>query len=249
MSLGDAVEIIGRGSRFLVACHRRPDADALGSAMGLAAVLRSLGKEAVVYVPEVLPETVRFLDDAGTLTRELDPKDRFDATFLTDTASAQLLPNRFPDSDVSGPVVVLDHHAAHDAFGDVVVRDLEAAATGEVVVQLAEALGVAELPAEAAEPLYAALVADTGGSGTRAPAPRPFGSGPGCSTPARTRGSRRTTSSRTGRGSGSCFCASSSGRSSSTSTVGSPPCASPARCSPAPAPTTTWWRAWSTTGA
>ncbi|MFW6023733.1 MAG: DHH family phosphoesterase, partial [Myxococcota bacterium] len=80
-----------------------------------------------------------------------------------DTAAAELLPNGFPEPEVTGPVVVLDHHAAHDDYGDVIVRDVRAAATAVVVVELAEALGVEVLPAEAAKPLYAALVADTGG--------------------------------------------------------------------------------------
>ncbi|MFW6031689.1 MAG: DHH family phosphoesterase, partial [Myxococcota bacterium] len=64
MSVNDAANLVQGGHRFLVACHRRPDADALGSALGFSAVLRALGKEAVIFVPEPLPETVRFLEGA-----------------------------------------------------------------------------------------------------------------------------------------------------------------------------------------
>jgi phosphoesterase RecJ-like protein len=59
--------------------------------------------------------------------------------------------------------LIVDHHVAHDDFGDVIVRDVNACATGVVVMQLAEALGVHDLPKEAAAPLYAAIIADTGG--------------------------------------------------------------------------------------
>lgn len=163
MSLNDAADVVQRGDRFLVVCHRRPDADALGSALGFAAVVRALGKKAVVFVPEPLPETVRFVEGADRIVGTLDEGDRFDATFLMDTAAAELRPSGFPEPEVTGPVVVLDHHAAHDDYGDVIVRDARAAATAVVVVELAETLGVRELPAEAAKPLYAALVADTGG--------------------------------------------------------------------------------------
>src|SRR5262245_27575673 len=55
------LRLVSEGSRFLVCCHRRPDADALGSALGLAAVLRHLGKEAVVLIPEELPPGVGFI--------------------------------------------------------------------------------------------------------------------------------------------------------------------------------------------
>jgi phosphoesterase RecJ-like protein len=59
--------------------------------------------------------------------------------------------------------VIVDHHVAHDDFGDVVVRDVKACATAVVVMHLANALGVNPLPRSASAPLYTALVADTGG--------------------------------------------------------------------------------------
>jgi phosphoesterase RecJ-like protein len=157
------VRLIRAGGSFLVSCHRRPDADALGSALGLAAVLREVGKDVVVLVPEEVPAGVRFLPGAGAVAHDLPPGSRFDATFVTDTAARSLLPPRFPDRDVTGPVVIVDHHAAHDEYGDFIVRDVAAVATAEVVLALARDLGVVEVPPDAREPLYAALVADTGG--------------------------------------------------------------------------------------
>ncbi len=161
MSQEDAIALIERGQRFLVACHRRPDADALGSALGLAEVLRAFGKEVAIFVPDALPLSLRFLarDD---ILREA-PEGPFDASFVMDTASTALLPKGLPGPEVRGPLVVVDHHASHDDVGDLVVRNVNACATGEVVMDLAEALGVRPVPGAAATPLYAALVADTGG--------------------------------------------------------------------------------------
>jgi bifunctional oligoribonuclease and PAP phosphatase NrnA len=166
-----AVALVRRGARFMVTGHRRPDADALGSALGFAEILRSLGKEAVVFVPEAVSDSLRFLPGLEGLASTLEEGLRFDATFVMDTAASDLLPKGFPPRDVSGPVVVVDHHAAHDAFGDVVVRDVSACATAQVVVDLAARLGVDDLPPGSAVPLYAALVADTGGF--RYPGTRP----------------------------------------------------------------------------
>lgn len=157
-----ALDVIRRGKRFLVTCHKRPDADALGSALGFAEVLRSLGKEAVVFVPEPLPLGLRFLAGSGLVT-ELRPAERFDGTFVMDTASAALLPAGLPGAEARGPLVIIDHHAAHDDVGDIVVRNTAACATGEVIMDLAEELGVRPVPKAAATPLYAAIVADTGG--------------------------------------------------------------------------------------
>ncbi len=156
----EALGLVAKGTRFLVTCHRRPDADALGSALGFAAILRELGKEAVVWVPEEIAENLRFLP--GEVAREL-PEGVFDSTWVMDTASEVLLPLGLPGADVRGPLVIVDHHAGHDDVGDVVVRDVDACATGEVIMDLAEALGHRPVPPAAAVPLYAAIVADTGG--------------------------------------------------------------------------------------
>ncbi|MCA9580316.1 MAG: DHH family phosphoesterase [Myxococcales bacterium] len=162
----EALALIRGGKRFLVTCHRRPDGDALGSAMGLSDVLRVLGKDVVTYCPDDVPETLAFLLGVEGLCRNLDDvPGAFDATFVMDTASRVLLPKGFPERDRSGPVVVVDHHAAHEDFADVVVRDARACATGEIVLDLAASLGVArsDLTLVGATGLYGALVADTGG--------------------------------------------------------------------------------------
>lgn len=158
-----AKRLVEAGQRFVVTCHRRPDADALGSALGLAEILRALGKEAVVFVPEPIPEYLRFLPGAAEVRRALPEGETWDACFITDTASTALLPEGMPERRVAGPIVVLDHHAAHDGLGDFVIRDTRAVATAEVVLAFGRELGVEEIPGAAATPLYAALVADTGG--------------------------------------------------------------------------------------
>lgn len=159
----EAVRLIREGQRFLCTCHVMPDADALGSALGFAVVLRMLGKEATVWSGDPVNKSLRFLPGSGDVVRELPAGARYDATFVFDTASRQLLPKIWPARETTGPVVMIDHHAAHDDFGDVVVREVDGVAAGEVALRVAADLGVKELTREAAVPFYAALVADTGG--------------------------------------------------------------------------------------
>jgi phosphoesterase RecJ-like protein len=157
-----AVQLIRNGQRFLLTCHVLPDPDAVGSMLGLAEILKSLGKEVVIYNRDPVPETVSFLPGVAEVRSSIPPGVRFDAMLITDTAARSLLPRILPPLAVTGPRVIVDHHLVHDDFGDVVVRDVEACATAIVVIELAAALGVRPLPRAAAEPLYAALVADTG---------------------------------------------------------------------------------------
>jgi phosphoesterase RecJ-like protein len=159
----DVVEIARNGERFLVACHRRPDADSLGSALGLIKTLRAIGKEATLFMPEEIPVSLLFLMDGEEGVGEVPEGTRYDATWVMDIAAKALLPPGFPGPEVTGPVVIIDHHHAHDDVGDVVYRDTNSAATGEVVVRLIEELGLESLPEGSATPLYAAIVSDTGG--------------------------------------------------------------------------------------
>ena len=163
MTRARAVSLVEEGRRFLLTCHLRPDGDALGSMLGLAAVLRALGKEVVMFNVDPVPEYLRFLPRAVEVLRAAPLGEPFDATFVTDTASRALLPAELPPAEVTGPWVVVDHHAAHDGFGDVVVRETDAVATGEVVLRLMADLGVERVPPDAAVPLYTAIVTDTGG--------------------------------------------------------------------------------------
>jgi phosphoesterase RecJ-like protein len=78
-----------------------------------------------------------------------------------DAAAESLVPPR-PEG-LRGPVVIIDHHAVHDDYGDMILREPDACATGLVVIRAMRELGLSKIPKGAARPLYAAIVADTGG--------------------------------------------------------------------------------------
>jgi phosphoesterase RecJ-like protein len=61
------VEIVRAHRRFLLTTHIRPDGDALGSELAMAAVLESLGKDVLVCNAFAVPPTLRFLDPGGKL--------------------------------------------------------------------------------------------------------------------------------------------------------------------------------------
>src|SRR5262249_44964150 len=63
--------------------------------------------------------------------------------------------------EISGTVVVLDHHRVAVDFGDVCWRDPDAAAVGVMVFRLGKQLG-AEITPAAAEALFVSIVSDTG---------------------------------------------------------------------------------------
>lgn len=163
MSMDAIVALIQRGNDFLVFPHRRPDADAFGSALALAAGIRALGKQAAVYLPEAVPSSLAFLPGSDAVIHQISSASSFDASFVLDTAALSLFPSGLPSKEAMGSLVVLDHHRVHDDFGDLVFRDVEASSTGELVAALLERLGLQQWTLATATPLYAALVGDTGG--------------------------------------------------------------------------------------
>jgi phosphoesterase RecJ-like protein len=159
-AFAEVVRVIRAGRRFLVGGHARPDGDALGSMLATAHGLRALGKEVVIYDRDPAPDRLAFLPGALELVTT-PPEGPFDAAIVHDCGDAHLLGPEFPPSSVRGPLIVLDHHAASRPFGDLVVRDPDAAAVGVIVARLLKALNV-PLTKPIAECIWCSLVSDTG---------------------------------------------------------------------------------------
>lgn len=145
-----------------IVTHIRPDADAVGSACGLAFALRELGIEADVYIGQHDPWPENLSSIPGVkdviLGREL-PADGLVVT--TDCASLDRT-GSFRHVLAADPtrVVVIDHHASNPGFGGMNLV-LPSESTTVIIRELMRYLGV-ELTTEIAYCLYAGLVTDTG---------------------------------------------------------------------------------------
>jgi phosphoesterase RecJ-like protein len=84
-----------------------------------------------------------------------------DVVVACDTAAASRLGTLQGLLDSAGTVVVLDHHAVGDGFGDVRVVDEHASCTGVLALALIDELGI-PLDPGMADALYLALLTDTG---------------------------------------------------------------------------------------
>jgi phosphoesterase RecJ-like protein len=156
------VDVLRAHDRFLVTTHENPDGDALGSLLAMTLALRSLGKDATMYLAgqAPLPGEYAFMN-LSELRREL-PADAADRVLVAvDCANESRLG---PDPEIlhNAPYTVdIDHHHDNTRFGDVNLIVADASSTGEVLRDIFRELGVALTP-EIAEALYIALVTDTG---------------------------------------------------------------------------------------
>lgn len=153
-----AQRIIDARSIWL-ACHVRPDADALGSMLALDEGLRSLGKQVLPISPDGVPDTYRFL--SGWERVATAPSGDCDVAIGLDADGSNRL-GPVEKAILAAPLVIdIDHHGGPHHYGHLNHVDVTAAATGELVFALLQELRV-EITPSIARNLMAALVTDTG---------------------------------------------------------------------------------------
>src|SRR5262249_45304255 len=103
-----AASAIRTASRILIACHVRPDGDALGSLLALGLGCMALGKRVVMVSPDGVPDAYRFLPlwecVATAAEGEFDLGIGVDADGSARLGSAQAAVLAAPQ------VIDLDHH-------------------------------------------------------------------------------------------------------------------------------------------
>ena len=156
-----AVEEIRKGKKFLVVSHVSPEGDAVGSLLGVALALRSIGKDVTAYLEDPVPDLFKFLPGAETVVHSLEGAGPFDATFAVDCGQRERLGKGFVNLKAPGRVVNIDHHATNDCFGDVNVIVPDASAAGELVYDLCKAADI-HINRDIAVNLYVAIHTDTG---------------------------------------------------------------------------------------
>jgi phosphoesterase RecJ-like protein len=162
--LARAAEVLQEAPTVALACHVNPDADALGSMLGLADHLRAAGKQTICSFPNEPfdpPRWVAMLPGSELLVPPRDfPKEP--AVMVTcDAASMDRLGVLAPAAVRSKTLIWIDHHVSNEGLGTIALIDPHASSTCEVVWRLLKRLG-GEISLESATCLYAGLVTDTG---------------------------------------------------------------------------------------
>ncbi len=162
--LGRAAEVLAGATTVAMACHVNPDADALGSMLGLSAYLRARGIETICSFPNEPLEPPRWASLLPGVDRLVEASEfpREPEVMVTcDCASADRLGRLQASADRAKELIWIDHHRSNDGLGTIPLIDPDASSTCEMVVRLITAMG-GDMPDETALCLYAGLVTDTG---------------------------------------------------------------------------------------
>lgn len=160
----------------VVVTHFKPDADALGSSLGLAGFLTKKRHRVTVITPSDYPSFLAWMpgndkvialskDNVKTLESANQAIAKAEIIFCLDFSNLK----RTEDlADVirsaKAPKVLVDHHLEPEAFAEFEQWDVNSASTASLIFRLIEELGDDHLIDEnIANCLYAGLMTDTGG--------------------------------------------------------------------------------------
>lgn len=176
MVLHSAQDIMGavrsvQDPKIVITTHHKPDADALGSSLGLQLFLKTFGYQVTVVSPTDFAGFLRWMkgseniviyEHQSQLASELAANADF--IFCLDFNHLSRI-NEFGDEVAKSKAkkVMMDHHQYPQGFEDFAFWDDMASSTCELVYRFVNVLGETDrIDVDAASCLYTGLVTDTG---------------------------------------------------------------------------------------
>lgn len=163
---------VGEAQLISIFAHQSPDGDAVGSALGLANALISMGKKVKVVLPDALPAFYYFLQGAHDIVFFHEKPDEVkniiaqsDLRFYLDFNRIDRVGQELAKclADYTGNSIMIDHHQQPDDVATVLFSDTTFTSTSEMIFQLLHQLDWMEhLNLAAMEAIYTGVVTDTG---------------------------------------------------------------------------------------
>lgn len=151
--------------------HQRPDADALGSCLGLSAIFQKQGHHVTIISATKFPKFLDWMPNSKDIIIFPNEEEKTRETL----AKADLLccldfssPSRMAPLDkeienLDAKILLIDHHLGKVDFADFELWDTQAAAAAELVYDFICMIGAKDLiDIPVAECLYAGIMTDTG---------------------------------------------------------------------------------------
>jgi bifunctional oligoribonuclease and PAP phosphatase NrnA len=159
-----AAQVLRDTQSVAIACHVNPDADTIGSMLGLAHHLVARGTDVTCSFPNdplVFPAWAKSLPGLDMLVAPSDFPDAPAVMATCDCASFDRLGPLGAAATRAEELIWIDHHRSNDGYGTIRIVDPDASSTCELVGRLIDEIG-GDMTDESAICLYAGLVTDTG---------------------------------------------------------------------------------------
>ncbi|NLR92965.1 MULTISPECIES: DHH family phosphoesterase [Flammeovirga] len=167
-------EFLEEPRKVVIIPHTKPDADAIGSALGLSWYLRKSEHKTTVLSPNDYPSFLHWMpghEEVEVYDKDNPEKaeqllDEADAIFCVDFSALSRIDELGPMVEKqlsSKAIVMIDHHRGRQEFADYELWDIDAAAAAQLVYEFIDLdEGTQRIDQRIAACLYAGIVTDTG---------------------------------------------------------------------------------------
>ncbi|MCF0236986.1 MAG: bifunctional oligoribonuclease/PAP phosphatase NrnA [Sphaerochaetaceae bacterium] len=157
-TLEEILDVIGKFETIIIHRHKNPDGDAIGSQIGLKAILQKAFPQKRIFVVGDSGERFSFLKDSS-MDEISDSEYENALAIILDTAAEHLLCNTKPL--MAKFVIRLDHHIYCGPMGDLEYIDTKSESCAGIVTDFAM-VNKLEVPIIGAMALYTGIVTDSG---------------------------------------------------------------------------------------
>jgi len=157
-----AMALIRSAQHIALLAHEHPDGDCIGSALGMAFMLREPGKTCRVVCADPPPGNLSFLPGVAEVQQTLGAE-QFDLVIALDAGELPRFGSiytRHRDFLDHAVILNIDHHISNGGCGQVNIIDERASATAELLVLFQQQAGL-PMNREAALCLLAGIITDT----------------------------------------------------------------------------------------
>lgn len=161
-SLAEVAAILKKSNNVAVACHVRPDGDALGSGLALCSALNNAGINAYMLCEEQPPERLVIFDGMQTYCELPVPVEEIDLFVSVDSADVARIGAFAPlFESFKGNTLNIDHHISNPGFAKYNYVLPDSTATCEILPEIFNAAGF-EIDEKIANFLAMGLITDSG---------------------------------------------------------------------------------------
>jgi len=151
-----------RNRSFLISSHQNLEGDAIGSSLAVAELLEYIGKKVILFMPEDIPDTYKFLPGIkkvrhAVATKKID----YDAAAIVDCTGLERLGDVKKSMYLTRPIINIDHHISNTNFGTINWVEPKMSCSGEQIYHLYKKMKV-PISKRAALYMYIAMLTDTG---------------------------------------------------------------------------------------
>lgn len=165
-------QLISDAQNIIITCHQSADGDAIGSSLGWAEYLRTVGKEPTVIVPDLFPDYLLWMPNTEKILRYDKHKEQADLLFSIADLVFCLdynVPSRVDEMqdallNTKAQRVLIDHHLGPDVPAVLTISHPDMSSTSELIFRIVWQLGGFEKQTKHfAAPIYCGMMTDTGG--------------------------------------------------------------------------------------